>query len=172
MIRILLTGMSGTGKSTIIAELASRGHKAVDLDSDEWSEWGPVDPKEDPAVVGTPVEPDRDWIWREDKVRQLLNTEDSDALFVSGCASNMGLFRSTFDHMILLTAPREVIVDRLAKRPIGYGKLPGEVARVLSLIDIVEPHLRADADHVIETDYPLPAVVDCVLAIAGWPKSR
>ena len=32
--RILLTGMSGTGKSKVIGELAARGYKAVDADCD------------------------------------------------------------------------------------------------------------------------------------------
>ncbi len=40
MKRVLLTGMSGTGKSTPIHELAARGYKAIDTASDEWSEWG------------------------------------------------------------------------------------------------------------------------------------
>ena len=39
MQRVLLTGMSGTGKSTLIHELGARGYKAIDTDSDEWSEW-------------------------------------------------------------------------------------------------------------------------------------
>jgi hypothetical protein len=32
MKRVLLTGMSGTGKSTVINELSARGYKAVDTD--------------------------------------------------------------------------------------------------------------------------------------------
>jgi len=35
MKRVLLTGMSGTGKSTVVAELVGLGFKAVDLDSDK-----------------------------------------------------------------------------------------------------------------------------------------
>lgn len=39
MKRVLLTGMSGTGKSTVIRELAARGYKAIDADDDGWSHW-------------------------------------------------------------------------------------------------------------------------------------
>jgi predicted ATPase len=38
MKRVLLTGMSGTGKLTLIQELSKHGYKAVDVDTDEWSE--------------------------------------------------------------------------------------------------------------------------------------
>jgi shikimate kinase len=35
--RVLITGMSGTGKSTVIRELRRLGHKTVDTDWDpEW----------------------------------------------------------------------------------------------------------------------------------------
>jgi adenylate kinase family enzyme len=47
--RVLLTGMSGTGKSSLIVELAARGYKAVDVDSDEWSEWVAVEFDREPA---------------------------------------------------------------------------------------------------------------------------
>lgn len=38
MRRILITGMSGTGKSTVIEHLGSMGFKAVDLDDGYWCE--------------------------------------------------------------------------------------------------------------------------------------
>jgi predicted ATPase len=41
--------MSGTGKSTLISELAERGYKAVDVDADEWSEWVKLDFIGDPT---------------------------------------------------------------------------------------------------------------------------
>ncbi|UCJ09529.1 hypothetical protein KTO58_10175 [Chitinophaga pendula] len=37
MKKILLTGMSGTGKATLTAALASRSYAAVDLDTAEYS---------------------------------------------------------------------------------------------------------------------------------------
>lgn len=39
--RVLITGMSGTGKSTVIRELALRGYKAIDTDYDDLSVFVP-----------------------------------------------------------------------------------------------------------------------------------
>jgi shikimate kinase len=166
--RVLLTGMSGTGKSTLIGELAGLGYKTLDLDADEWSEWVEVEFSGDPTSGESPVEPGRDWIWREDRVRDLLFTEDTDVLFMSGCAANMAKFYSQFDHIILLTAPADLIVDRLATRTNNpYGKRPEEVARVLALLQTIEPKLRRVAGHEVDTSAPLNQVVANVLQLVG-----
>src|SRR6516164_6957430 len=109
---VLLTGISGTGKSTVTTALAARGERAVDLDADEFSEW--VDVADDDATAGSPVEAGRDWVWRADRVDALLAAGADGTLFVSGCAANMGPFLPRFDHVILLSAPPEVIAERLA----------------------------------------------------------
>jgi shikimate kinase len=162
--RILLTGMSGTGKSTVIGELAVRGFKAVDADSDEFSEW--VEVTGDSGVPGSPVEPDRDWVWREDRIQELLSTEDADVLFLSGCAPNMGKFLHQFDRIILLSAPAEVIIERLAARTNNpYGKHPDQVAGVLHNLETVEPLLRRAAGHEIDTSACLDDVVTILLQL-------
>jgi shikimate kinase len=158
--RVLLTGMSGTGKSALIGALAARGFKAVDLDTDEWSEW--VDVPDDPD----PVRPGQDWVWRADRVRRLLAAEDGDAavLFVSGCASNQGQFRARFDHVVLLSAPARVLVERLATRTTNpYGKRPDELARVLRLQQTIEPLLRRGASLEVDTSAPLEQVLETIL---------
>jgi len=150
--------MSGTGKSTVIAELAARGYKAVDADSDEYSEWVEVSGGSD--EYGSTVEPNRDWVWREDRIQELLFTQDANMLFVSGCAENMRKFLPQFDHVVLLSAPAEVIVERLATRTTNqYGKRPEEVARVLGLLETVGPLLRRVAGHEIDTSGCLDDVV-------------
>jgi dephospho-CoA kinase len=164
MKRILLTGVSGTGKSTAIGALADRGYKAVDLDCDEFSEWAAVDGASDAA--GSPVEPDRDWVWRADRVQALLAIEDADVLFLGGCAANMRAFLPQFDEIVLLSAPADVIVERLGSRTNNpYGKRPGEVARVLDLKREVEPLLRRAAGHEIDTSAALGDVVAAVLGL-------
>jgi dephospho-CoA kinase len=166
MKRILLTGMSGTGKSTVINALAARGYKAIDADYDEFSEWVAI--SDDSGIPGEPVEPTSDWMWREDRIQALLNNEDAAVLFVSGCSPNMGKFLSQFDQIILLSAPADVIVERLRTRTNNpYGKNADEVARVLGLVETVEPLLRRAAGHEIDTSVSLDDVVARVLQIAS-----
>ena len=149
MKRVFITGMSGTGKSTVIQALTARGYKAVDTDY-EYSERGP----------------DGDWLWREDRIQRLLSTEDSDILFLSGCATNQGKFYPQFDHIILLSAPAAVLFERLASRMTNtYGKTPDELAQVRHDLETVEPLLRRGAEHEIDTRAPLDEVVETILRI-------
>jgi hypothetical protein len=56
-----------------------------------------------------------------------------ETLFVAGCAPNQGRFRSEFDHVVLLTAPVQVALERLATRTTNpFGKHPDERARILA----------------------------------------
>jgi dephospho-CoA kinase len=162
--------MSGTGKSTLVSALAARGYKAIDADSDEWSEWvrvdGDADPINSPADRGSIWET-HDWVWREDLMERLLSTEDADLLFVSGTAPNQGKFHAQFDQIVLLSAPTSVLMDRLASRTTNiYGKHPEERARVLEHVQTVEPLLRRAATHEVDTGAPLDQVLDTILRIA------
>ena len=149
MKRILLTGMSGTGKSSVVAELTSRGYKAVDTDD------GFCD-----------VQPDGRQLWREDAIQQLLATEDAEVLFLAGCEENQGTFHPQFDHIVLLSAPLETLVERLAARSDNqYGKSPEEFRRLLEDVETVEPLLRAVATHEVRTTVPLDEVVTSLLRI-------
>ena len=135
--RVLLTGVSGAGKSAVIEELAARGHRAVDTDYGGLSELVAV-----PANEPTGLEPGTDWVWREDRIQELLAT-DGDLLFISGCAPNQGTFYPQFTHIILLSAPADVIATRLTTRHSNeYGKEPAELARAVEMHQAVEPLLR------------------------------
>ena len=161
MKHVLITGMSGTGKSSVIQELVARGYQAYDLDNPEWSEWTDTDPSD----VLTPIQ-GKDWVWREDRVRALLSQQENKTLFIAGCAENMGQFYQLIDAVILLSAPVATIMERLRIRSPGvYGSVPQERQRVNDLISRVEPLLRKSADHEIDTRRSIHATVDEILRI-------
>lgn len=162
MKRVLITGMSGTGKSAVVGELAARGHRAVDLDTPEWSEWIDVDPSD----TFTPRK-GKDWVWQENQVRALLAGHNQGTLFVSGCAENMERLFPLIDKIILLSAPVATIMKRLeARSSDGYGNTEEDRQKVRELIALIEPLLRKSADHEIDTTRPVHATVDEILRIS------
>ena len=105
-------------------------------------------------------------MWREDRIQDLLSTEDSEVLFLSGCAENMPKFFPQFDHIVLLSASVDVLARRLRTRTTNpYGQHPNEIAQVLVLVESVEPLLRWVAGHEIDTSAPLEDVVATLLRL-------
>lgn len=163
MPKVLITGMSGTGKTSVIEELLLRGHHAVETDDDEWLEWRTV-----PGIPGLDAgETVRDRVWREDRIRRLLDLAGDEPLVVSGCVSNQGRFYDRFDHVVLLSCAPGILFERLATRTTNsFGKAPEEREAIRRQIDVVEPMLRAGADLEIDTGAtPLDGVVARVIAL-------
>ena len=144
--------MSGTGKSTVLAELARRGFQAVETDDAPWSEWS---------------EADGGYIWREDIVEELLSRDDDGTLYVSGTVSNQGCFYPRFDAVVLLSAPVDVLLRRIDARTTNdYGKTAEERALIMSHVAEVEPLLRATCTHEIDATQSLDDVVAQLVEIA------
>ncbi len=156
MTRVLITGMSGTGKSTALAELARRGHRVIDADLSAWS----ID-------VPSPDGSGTEQLWREDAMDALLARHVTGWLFVAGCASNQGSFYDRFDAVVLLSAPREVMLQRIAIRSTNsFGKSAHERQRILVDLEAVEPLLRASSTAEIVTTIPVTKVVDAIESVA------
>jgi dephospho-CoA kinase len=140
-----VTGMSGVGKSTALAELARRGFQVVETDVAPWSEWS---------------EADGGYVWREDLISELLSREDGPALYVSGTVSNQGRFYSQFDAVVLLSAPVDVVLRRLETRTSNqYGKTAAERELIFSQVAEVEPLLRSTCTHELDATQPIDHVV-------------
>ena len=146
MARVLITGMSGVGKSSLLQELARRGYHTVDTDYGDYHET---------------VDGER--LWREDRIAALL-AEDA-PLIVSGTTRNQVVFYPLFDHIVLLSAPAAVLVERLRTRTTNpYGKDPAQIAETLEYLDTVEPLLREAATLEVVTTIPVGRVADIVVA--------
>ena len=141
---VLLTGMSGTGKSTLVHELRRRGYTALDADEDGYSE---------PRADGR-------WGWRADRVAALLAQPHDGPAFFAGCSEEQADL--PFAVRVLLTAPQSILVDRLRTRG-GYGSDDQTLAQVLDDVVEVEPLLRRSADVVLTTTVPVAELADAVL---------
>jgi len=166
MSRILLTGISGTGKSAALAELGRRGYRVVDTDDPGWREYRPHAEPVDELHRG-------EWLWVEEKMTTLLDSDDGRSLAVAGCVRNQAEFYDRFDAVVLLTAPLDVILDRVARRSTNdYGKSPLERAMILDDLANIEPLLRASCTHVVDASRPLDDVVTDLIAIASRARER
>jgi hypothetical protein len=71
-----------------------------------------------------------------------------------------------FDHIVLLSAPIETLIARLATRTNNsYGKAPEELRRFIDDVETVEPLLRRVANHEVRTTAPLNEVVTTILRL-------
>ena len=140
--------MSGTGKSSVLAELARRGHSVVDSDYDGYSVWR-----------------DGEWMLDLDAIRARL--ESHDTLFIAATAPNQGELYELLDAVVLLSVPRDVLVDRVLTRTTNdFGKSHGELAKILLDLEEVEPLLRRTSTHEIVTTIPVTEVADRLEKIA------
>jgi len=152
--------MSATGKSTVLAELAGRGYAVVDTDVGGWI-------VEVPHSDGS-TEP----LWDEPRISALLDEHADGTLFVAGCVANQGRFYPRFHAVVLLSAPEETLLERLATRTTNdFGKLAAEREAILADLRGVEPLLRAGATAEIDTRAPVAEVAARLVEIARGPAA-
>jgi dephospho-CoA kinase len=149
MARVLITGMSGVGKSSVLKELGERGYSVVDTDYGHWkTESG---------------------LWDEVLMGALLG--ESTELIVAGTVENQRVFYDRFDHVVLLSAPSEVILERVRARASNpYGSTATEQAEIVANLATVEPLLRRGATVEFDATQPLDAVVAEIEGLLDRPS--
>ena len=161
MSRILLTGMAGTGKSSALHELGRRGYRVVDTDDPGWRTYREYPEPIDELHRG-------EFLWVEAKMNELLASDDGRSLSVAGGVRNQQKFYDRFDAVVLLSAPPDVILDRVEGRTANnYGKASLERAEILADLAEVEPLLRKACTHELDANRPLDDVVADLIAIAS-----
>jgi shikimate kinase len=141
MARVLVTGMSGVGKTTLLDELRRRGHLTVDTDYDGWEL------------------PDR--TWDERRMDRLLARHPD--VIVSGTVENQARFYDRFEHVVLLSAPVDVLLERVSTRSNNpYGKTPEQRAEIVGYMQTVEPLLRRGATLQLDGQRPTPELADAI----------
>lgn len=129
--KILLTGIAGTGKSTIINALKERGITAVDLhELPDLFCWKNI--KTGELVEYYPVQ-SKEWFEENGrfcdtkKLEEILNQYD-DVIVAGTTSEDQKEFVSNFDKVILLQCDASTIIHRMKTRnnKSGYGKTKAE----------------------------------------------
>jgi broad-specificity NMP kinase len=166
----LITGVAGTGKSTIAKELHRRGYAAYDTE-EGFSYY--ID-KQTGERCTYPKQPSQEWYDRHERVfdekvlMNLLKKHADEPLFICSITANQIKYYPQFDKIFLLTAPDDVITHRLGTRTNNYfGRHPLDLARVIGRHEQFDDELKAAGAVVIDSTQPLDTVADEIIKHTG-----
>lgn len=162
-----VTGIAGSGKTTVCNELKNRGFTA--FDTDDFGRWKNKETGKRitrPAVVDDPEWHDQNqWKLRYARIRQMLAEHaDMGDVFLCGTSSNEQKLIKMADRVICLTVDRQVLVERLLERKNSdFGKSPIELGVVVGWhMSLQESHRQRGAI-MIDSQQPVDEVVDEIL---------
>jgi len=142
----LISGLPGTGKTSVCAELQTRGHKAIDAD----------------RAFGH--QRNADWLWDEEKIERVLDDNTSEEVFICGSASNRDKYISKFNKAFILYVDDQTLQHRLINRTNNnFGKDPDTLARQLERNRGVKEYSIKRGRLVIDATQSVEKIVDEIL---------
>ncbi len=118
--KYLITGVTGSGKSSICWQLAFTGYEAHDIENINGMfamyRKGTKEIFEDFDNSDPEKIKNSEWLCDVNKLKELFARQEKEIAFYCGVASNMDDLIPLFDKAILLKASSEVLYKRLASR--------------------------------------------------------
>jgi hypothetical protein len=166
MASYLITGIAGSGKSSVAQVLISNGYHAVDADA-SYSHW--LDLKTGESYASRPRKTKDwanyfEWVWQESKILEVIGNQQHKALFICGMSGNQANFYRLFDKIFLLKADPATISYRLKARVNNpFGKRPGDIETALSLQSAFDLRAINAGAISIPSTQPVAKVIDEIL---------
>lgn len=174
MLAYLITAPPGTGKSTIVHELARRGYAAYD--TDDVPNASAFVERATGRIVPHPGNP-IDWTtydfrWQPAKIHELLAS--GNPVFLGAIVGNQQDFYRYFKTIFVLTIDEATLRHRILTRTShNYGKHPDELQGVLARRAQRQAELLSNSKAVaIDATPPVPQVADAILDQLHLPHSR
>lgn len=168
---VYITGVSGTGKSTVRTELASRGYEAHDTDEGSFREWKNI--KNGKFITGLNLAWDdasngfrseHVMAIKPEEVEKLKLTSEDGTIFLCGTVPNENEIWKYFDITMCLTLDETTLRHRLDTRTNNsYGKNPVELRNILEWNRLAETNYRSFGSVIIDASRPIEKVVDEIL---------
>ena len=174
---VLVSSLSGAGKSTVYRRLKELGFEAWGFDEDRFGEWLHRESR-----LPTPFPIDRhdadgsadlEFVVHHDKVRRLAEVSAGRTVFLCGGAGHEFHFWELLDLGIYLSVDEGTLRRRLTDRTDnGYGKTLTELEGILEANRTFEEMYREHGALVVDATRPLDLIVGDVLAAADATSSE
>lgn len=163
MQKILITGIQGSGKTTVAAELTRKGYPTID--SDDISHW--VDENGNPLTEKRSANPSdtwlrtHAWVWDQVKLHECLNQTLNHPLLLCGISWDQDQYYDLFDKIVLLHLDESTVRQRLLTRDNGsvFGKQPHELHLILERLEPFQQRAKTAGAVVIDAREPRETVV-------------
>ncbi len=168
MKKIYITGVSGTGKTTIAKELEKRGFYTISIDEVEnLCFWVHQATGEKHGGKNTELTLEfvdaHDWICDIEYLNKLLN-KNVDVIFVLGMAGNQDEFLNMFDKILLLQCSPETFCKRIENRTDNdFGKDKKIQQQILDRYEAYAEKMLSKGAISIDTEKPIDEVVNEVI---------
>jgi dephospho-CoA kinase len=170
--RILVTGFSGVGKSTLARRLKELGYNAHDLEDIEGlftarrADTGEILKHWDTTDLDTVK--NFEWLCDRKKLEESMNNESAELSFYCGSATNDVDFLDLFTKVFVLVASHDVVKERLTTRTTNdWGKTQEVQAHILQNKEAEEIARQKAGAIVIDADQPLEKVTQEILKASG-----
>lgn len=169
---ILITGISGSGKTAVSDALCEKGYSSHDID-DVPGLFTMFDKRTNQPLIdqdNNNLEQVKNMIWvcNVERLQHLMTEEKNDIAFYCGNAENLSEIAPLFDIVILLKADDETIRHRLSSRTSNdFGKTSEIQDWILDSKENWENNIKKMNAIVIETNKDINQVVTEILKVAS-----
>jgi hypothetical protein len=167
----LISGPSGSGKSSVGRELQKRGFNVIETDFEPGlSGW--FNNETGKKVINLPPQPytkkwfaAHSWLWDAAKVKELISSSTSGPVFFCGGAYNEKDFYGLFDLRFALHADSQTLLNRLRPRePKTWVDGSPALLKLLNWNSRFEEFSIKSGAILIDSTAPVTKVVDMVLS--------
>ena len=131
---VLVTGISGSGKTTVCAALQKLGHSSIDIEQVSGL-YNLVNSETGKAVLGNmeQIDDNVDWVCNKVRINDLINLQQNSTTFYCGGMSNTEEVWGLFDKVNILSVSDKITRYRLSKRKNGeFGSTQKNIEWILS----------------------------------------